>query len=50
MEKYISITYSISKDQFLKVAQLAKEADVSASKLIRKAIDKMPLPKKKIKI
>lgn len=56
MEKYISVTYSITKLEYLKVAQLAVEKSeklntpVSASSIIRGQIKKLKDPKKKIKI
>lgn len=47
MEKYITVTYCLTKEQYLKNAAVAKEKDISASKNIRKLIDKMPAPKNK---
>lgn len=46
MEKYVTASFSITPEQVVKIMKLAKENDVSASKLIRKEIDKMPKPKR----
>lgn len=54
MEKFIHVTYSITKDQAVKINKLAIEKSrktgdiISASSVLRKAIDKLPNPKKEM--
>ncbi len=48
MEKYIGASYSLTVRQVKKLALLAQEKDeISASKYLRKLLDKLPEPKTK---